>query len=173
MDQDAASVDDLLAIARRRKAAHFFIVDGDAQVLFRSAAVADDAVELPPNVTAAARRLIDGMAESGDRSAVSSIPPDQLVRVLELTGSDGRKRYAVFVERFAVRNSLQSAVLRFKLTAREEDVLDGLLRAESSQEIAARLFVSVNTVHEHIRKIGRKMGTTKRGEMVATIFGLR
>ncbi len=52
------------------------------------------------------------------------------------------------------------------LTARERDVLGYLHTRMTAAEIAAELFVSVNTVRTHQRSIYRKLGVTSRREAV-------
>jgi LuxR family maltose regulon positive regulatory protein len=52
------------------------------------------------------------------------------------------------------------------LTDREHDVLCLLDAMLATEEIAARMFVSVNTVKTHVRAILRKLGAERRGEAV-------
>ncbi len=52
------------------------------------------------------------------------------------------------------------------LSARELDVLRLLADGLSKREAAARLFVSYNTVHSHVRAIYRKLGVTSRADAV-------
>jgi LuxR family maltose regulon positive regulatory protein len=48
------------------------------------------------------------------------------------------------------------------LTARESDVLRRLTEALSTEDIAAALYLSVNTVKTHLKSIYRKLGTSDR-----------
>ena len=52
------------------------------------------------------------------------------------------------------------------LSPRELDVLRLLAEMLSTTEIAAALFVSINTVRTHIRSILRKLGVTRRNDAV-------
>ncbi|MGI5375120.1 LuxR C-terminal-related transcriptional regulator [Streptomyces sp. CA-251387] len=52
------------------------------------------------------------------------------------------------------------------LSAREQDVLERLAQLMSTQEIAADLHLSVNTVKTHLKSIYRKLAATRRGEAV-------
>ncbi|HWF72404.1 MAG TPA: response regulator transcription factor [Solirubrobacteraceae bacterium] len=54
------------------------------------------------------------------------------------------------------------------LTPREADVLDLLQRGRSNAEIAASLYVSVETVRTHARHIYRKLGVRTRRELHAS-----
>ncbi len=53
-----------------------------------------------------------------------------------------------------------------ELTARECDVLRRLAQLMSTEEIAADLFLSVNTVKTHLKNAYRKLGVNRRGEAV-------
>ncbi|WUT94205.1 helix-turn-helix transcriptional regulator [Streptomyces sp. NBC_00667] len=52
------------------------------------------------------------------------------------------------------------------LSDREREVLGLLAQMMSTQEIAAELFLSVNTVKTHLKNIYRKLAVTRRGEAV-------
>lgn len=53
-----------------------------------------------------------------------------------------------------------------ELTEREHEVLLHLAALLSTQEIAATMFISVNTVRTHVRHILEKLGATRRNEAV-------
>jgi DNA-binding CsgD family transcriptional regulator len=53
---------------------------------------------------------------------------------------------------------------RHKLTPAEENVLGWLCRFLSNREIAKRLFVSVETVRTHVKRILGKLGVATRTE---------
>ncbi|MFF7308006.1 LuxR C-terminal-related transcriptional regulator [Streptomyces sp. NPDC008137] len=53
-----------------------------------------------------------------------------------------------------------------ELSARERDVLRRLAEMRSTEEIAADLHVSVNTVKTHLKSIYRKLAVTRRGDAV-------
>jgi DNA-binding NarL/FixJ family response regulator len=130
-------------------------------------------VELPGDLAAIVRRLCDDLAGAAETSTIGVASPTQLVRLQRLDGRDGAIHFAVFLERFATRNSLHKAVRRFKLSAREAEVLDGLLRGEATTDIAAALGIGATTVLEHVRNIGHKMKVSKRSAIVALVVGLR
>ena len=52
------------------------------------------------------------------------------------------------------------------LSAREREVLKHVSALESSAEIAAEMYISVNTVKTHLKSIYRKLAATHRGEAV-------
>ena len=52
------------------------------------------------------------------------------------------------------------------LTAKELEVLGHLSELLSTEEIAAAMFVSVNTIRTHVRSILRKLAVSRRNEAV-------
>jgi LuxR family maltose regulon positive regulatory protein len=60
-----------------------------------------------------------------------------------------------------------------ELSERESEVLQHLAEMLSTAEIAAAMFISVNTVRTHIRSILRKLGVTRRNQAVRRARDLR
>ncbi len=58
------------------------------------------------------------------------------------------------------------------LTGKEREVLGLLADLLTTDEIAATLFVSVNTVRSHVRSILRKLGVTRRNQAVRRAWEL-
>jgi LuxR family transcriptional regulator, maltose regulon positive regulatory protein len=58
------------------------------------------------------------------------------------------------------------SVLIEPLTEKEREVLGHLAELLSTEEIAARMFVSVNTVRTHVRAILRKLAASRRNEAI-------
>lgn len=56
------------------------------------------------------------------------------------------------------------------LTSRERDVALGLARGESTEVLAARLFLSSHTVRDYLKAVFRKVGVASRAELVAYLF---
>jgi LuxR family maltose regulon positive regulatory protein len=59
-----------------------------------------------------------------------------------------------------------AAPLTLSLSERETEVLQHLAEMLSTAEIAATMFISVNTVRTHIRSILRKLGVSRRNQAV-------
>jgi DNA-binding CsgD family transcriptional regulator len=57
------------------------------------------------------------------------------------------------------------------LTAREREVIHLVLQDYSNGEIAAQLFISVETVKTHVRNVLRKFGIRTRGELRLLLAG--
>lgn len=79
---------------------------------------------------------------------------NRMIRLAQ-TGHDLRQRRARLEE------------LRARLTPREREVLAGLLRAQSSKEIARRIGINPKTVDVHRANLMKKLGVTGTGELVA------
>ena len=60
-----------------------------------------------------------------------------------------------------------------ELSERERDVLQRLAQPMSTQEIAADLFVSVNTVKTHLKSVYRKLAVNRRNDAVRRARDLR
>jgi LuxR family maltose regulon positive regulatory protein len=60
-----------------------------------------------------------------------------------------------------------------ELSGREHDVLERLARMMSTEEIAADLYVSANTVKTHLKSVYRKLAVSRRGEAVRRARELR
>ncbi|MEU0218784.1 LuxR C-terminal-related transcriptional regulator [Streptomyces sp. NPDC006265] len=60
-----------------------------------------------------------------------------------------------------------------ELSAREHDVLERVARMMSTEEIAADLCLSVNTVKTHLKSVYRKLAVNRRGEAVRRARDLR
>ncbi|MFD5125859.1 LuxR C-terminal-related transcriptional regulator [Streptomyces sp. NPDC058385] len=59
-----------------------------------------------------------------------------------------------------------AALVAGELSGRERDVLERLARMMSTEEIAADLYVSVNTVKTHLKSVYRKLAVNRRNEAV-------
>jgi len=65
--------------------------------------------------------------------------------------------------------NLGAAVVRYGLTAREEEILRLVLEGARNKDIEARLFISASTVRNHIYNIYQKLGVKTRIELVNLI----
>jgi len=66
-------------------------------------------------------------------------------------------------------NNTDSLLNNYNISEREKEVVALLLEGKSYQQIAEQLFVSVNTVKTHVRKIYPKLGINSRHELVNKI----
>ena len=60
----------------------------------------------------------------------------------------------------------KAPVMVEKLTARESDMLEGICRGATDEEIAAELGVSLSTVRNHVASLYRKIGVNRRSAVI-------
>jgi DNA-binding CsgD family transcriptional regulator len=86
---------------------------------------------------------------------------------LRMTGRDGQKETEVVVVRatepFVVD---QARLAKLGITPREHEILTLIAAGLSTREIAARLFVSENTVKTHARRLFDKLDARRRTQAV-------
>ncbi|KUO18861.1 LuxR C-terminal-related transcriptional regulator [Streptomyces dysideae] len=70
-------------------------------------------------------------------------------------------------------SSLSPPLVAVELSGRERDVLERLARMMSTEEVAADLYVSVNTVKTHLKSVYRKLAVNRRGDAVRRARDLR
>lgn len=69
-----------------------------------------------------------------------------------------------------LEHAVGSGKLNQPLTVREQEVLELLTSGCTYNEIASRLFISVNTVKYHLRNIYRKAGTNSKMRLLRTLY---
>lgn len=138
--------DELVFAAIRAGAAGFLLKTADAATLVRAVrtVAAGDGV-LDPRVT---RRALAAISAG----APSSMSPSTASSSAAAGGAVGDP------ERRAARGDL---------TAREQDVLDGILQGLSNAELAERLHISVPTVKTHVSSVLAKLGARSRSHAAA------
>jgi DNA-binding CsgD family transcriptional regulator len=57
----------------------------------------------------------------------------------------------------------------YGLTAREREICSEVMAGRSTSDIASRLFISTNTVQDHLKSMFAKVGVRSRGELVARL----
>ncbi len=62
---------------------------------------------------------------------------------------------------------------KIELTARELEVLNMLSLGFSSKEVAAKLFISPNTVEYHRKQLLRKTNSRNAAELIGNAFRMR
>lgn len=130
---------------------------------------------LPPSVLSVAGRAL--------RTAEGPEAPGEIAfaRVLSRTGrwmvlhgaalvADGSRRVAVIIEPAHPARIASLLMAAYGLTEREQDVARLVLQGHSTAEIAGRLFVSPQTVQQHLKSIFDKMGVHSRRELVGKVF---
>jgi DNA-binding NarL/FixJ family response regulator len=109
----------------------------------------------------------------------ASLDPARLTHVVRgaMRGEPAvpRKFVSRLLDELRTRERRRSVVIegrgRIPLTAREWDVVELLLRAATTSEIAAELGVAPVTVRRHLGSVEQKLGVTTRAEVVRLLSG--
>lgn len=98
-------------------------------------------------------------------------PPEKIINAIRsihcgesiMNGQIARKILNYFSKEIPSRPSFEE----YKLTKRETEILQLLIEGLPYKEIAARCFISIDTVFSHIRKIYAKLKVNSRSEIAA------
>ena len=68
-----------------------------------------------------------------------------------------------------LRHTSDARLAAYGLTAREREICSEVIAGYSTADISGRLFISSNTVQDHLKSIFSKVGVRSRGELVARL----
>jgi DNA-binding CsgD family transcriptional regulator len=168
---------DHIAVLEQRATPALFVVDKRLRVLFYR----EDPLErrkefrpaqngaLPPSLEYTVLKLLAQAEDSEDRVWRAAVSASVAVRVLELGGGSA-PAYAVMVERFALRDQMETVSNRYGLSPRERQVLGLVVKGLRNDEIAQHLFISKSTAIFHVKQLLTKTSSRNRTEMVAKII---
>jgi DNA-binding NarL/FixJ family response regulator len=174
------AVDETLACRADLLVLDWFLPDGDAVEVIRKVGAAEP--HIPVVVLTAShdekaplRALLAGAAGFLTKDVAMSGFGRTLRAVLEGEAGISRRLGGMVLERLRAipENRIGTRPVRSPLTAREWEVLDLLCESRSTEEIAATLVLSVETVRSHVKHILRKLGASSRAEVVAQAPQLR
>ncbi|MFC6287253.1 LuxR C-terminal-related transcriptional regulator [Nocardioides sp. GCM10027113] len=123
---------------------------------------------LPPVVRSVATAAAEAAGASLAR-AMSRRGAWVVLHGAPLRGEDPH-RVAVILESANPDRLLPLLMSVYGLTERERQVVGLVLRGLATGQIASRLFVSTNTVQQHLTSIFEKVGVRSRGELTARLF---
>lgn len=81
------------------------------------------------------------------------------------------KCVSVVIEAAPASDIAQMLVLAYGLTRRERQILQRVMSGLTSADIARHLYISLNTVQDHLKSIFAKVGVRSRGQLVARVLG--
>jgi len=103
---------------------------------------------------------------------LKSTPPEQLLDAVRDIRAGGAPMSPSIARKVVARmHSVPSGME--ELSEREQEVLDRLIAGKTNAQIAAELFVSVNTISFHVKQIYRKLHVHSRAAAVAKAVGRR
>ena len=91
-----------------------------------------------------------------------------VLKASPLIGAD-QDQVAVTIEPASGDHLMSLLLLAYGLTAREREICREVIAGRSTSGIAGRLFISSNTVQDHLKSIFGKVGVRSRGELVARL----
>ncbi|MFT4212424.1 MAG: LuxR C-terminal-related transcriptional regulator, partial [Microbacterium sp.] len=134
------------------------------------AAIALSADEEEP-ADAVAVRIAEQVRATGMRLPFALLTDDARARLVASAERVGESELATQVQ--AGRPDAPAVRVELpRLTERERAVLGLLAETTSTAQLAARLFVSVNTVKTQLRSLYRKLGVTSRTQAIARAVAL-
>jgi DNA-binding CsgD family transcriptional regulator len=83
------------------------------------------------------------------------------------------KEKIILLEPVPSEHSIRTKLTPFGLTPRQEEIAVLVIRGLSNREIAERLFISDQTVKDHIYDVFEKLQVRRRSELAAKVLGLR
>ncbi len=114
-------------------------------------------------------RVFDAICAGADGYLLKTTPPIQLLQAIREIQSGGAAMSPAIsrkvLEMFQRSHGKSSD--EFDLSQRELEILQHLVQGNSYKVIAEALFVSVHTIHFHIKNIYRKLHVTSKSEAVA------
>jgi DNA-binding CsgD family transcriptional regulator len=85
-----------------------------------------------------------------------------------LIGGD-EDQIAVTIDPASGDHLISLLLTAYGLTSREREICREVIAGHSTSDIAARLFISTNTVQDHLKSVFAKVGVRSRGELVARL----
>lgn len=109
---------------------------------------------------------IFGAIKAGAVSYLTKKTPLPKIKEVIITVSRGGSYMSPKIARKVMNYFTPTPKIKEKLTPRQNDIVDGLVKGLSYQKIADRLFISVETVRYHIKKIYAKLQVNSKGEVI-------
>ena len=174
-------MDDIADIIMRRSAPGILIF-GETGVLLFSNPEALELVEAHPSLEEEARTLCGRVKASrdaspdGDAVNLSALGgggpvPQCALRAFMVGEAEGKgqRHIIVLIEKVVGKRSvdLEGAKKKFNVSKRELEVLVLIQEGLTNKAISERLFISEQTVKDHIRHIMGKVGVNSRGALIA------
>ncbi len=117
--------------------------------------------------------IFDALTAGATGYLTKSSSPEKIIEAIQdahnggspMSSSIARKVVATFQTKKAVEQTIET------LTAREQEILNHLAKGFRYKEIAAKMFISIETVRTHIRNIYEKLQVSSRTDALNKVFG--
>lgn len=135
-----------------------------------------DDLTLPRPIRAVCSRAQSEMVGLPDRSSMAKVcirmpdGPYLSIRASVLNSPAGNVQLAVWIEPAKPADILPIIAEAYGLTEREKQILDRILRAFSTKELASSLYISTYTVQDHLKAIFAKTGVNSRRELMSQLL---
>lgn len=116
------------------------------------------------------RDLLGALAAGADGYLLKNLEPQQLRQAIRHVASGGGALSPEITPR--VMAAARTARSTLDLSPREQEVLGELAQGATTDEIAAALYISPNTVKTYVRRVLRKLDASNRTEAVARAMSL-
>jgi DNA-binding CsgD family transcriptional regulator len=110
------------------------------------------------------------LAEDGDSRRVRLRTCNGTWVIAHASALRGSGQVALVIEPAKASEIAPVVIEAYALTAREVEVTRLVARGLSTDEIAARLFLSRHTIRDHLKAIFEKVGVSSRGELTSRLF---
>ncbi len=124
------------------------------------------------------KRLIEGIHPASPEPGLGSYPTfleggTDTYRGWTVPDGTDKKARLTHLEPYFDEDSLHQKFDMFKLTRREKELTTLVLRGYSNRKIAESLYISEQTVKDHLHSIFRKVDVKRRSELSARVLGLK
>lgn len=131
---------------------------------------------LPRPIRAVCSRALAKSAFSSDETKSAKVcirmPSGHYLSLLasRLNGTNGLTQLAVFIEPAKSSDIVPLISEAYALSSREKEVIERIIKAFSTKEIAKSLHISAYTVQDHLKSIFTKTGVNSRRELLWELF---
>lgn len=112
--------------------------------------------------------IFHAILAGADGYLLKKTPPAKVLRAIE-DAAEGGTPMTPYVARRVIDHFKQSIALPvdYQLTEREKDILAALVQGLDNRDIADKLFISYETVRNHLKKVYEKLHVNSRSQAVS------
>lgn len=118
------------------------------------------------------RNVFEALKHGANGYILKKTPPQKLLEYIQEASTGGAPMTASIatqvLQMFAAMNNTSND--QYNLSDREKEVLQWLVNGYSYKMIAAEMFIAIDTVRSHIKKIYEKLQVNSKSEAVAKAF---